>query len=52
MEVIILTGHGTQSDKNLAENLGAFAYLSKPQNIEVLSKTIKAAFAKRTESLS
>ena len=46
VEVIILTGHGSEQDKNLAMELGAFAYLEKPVDIEVLSKTMKEAYKK------
>ncbi|MFT5701777.1 MAG: two-component system response regulator CpxR [Desulforhopalus sp.] len=43
VEVIILTGHGTTQDKEDCLELGAFAYMNKPVNIEELSATIKAA---------
>lgn len=43
IEVIILTGHGTENDKIKCLELGAFAYLTKPINIELLSDTIKKA---------
>jgi two-component system, OmpR family, response regulator CpxR len=43
IEVIILTGHGSEVDRELCMNLGAFAYLQKPVNIEQLSNTLKAA---------
>jgi len=46
VEVIILTGHGSEQDRNSAMGLGAFAYLEKPVDIEVLSKTMKEAYAK------
>jgi DNA-binding NtrC family response regulator len=46
VEVIILTGHGSEKDKTLAMELGAFAYLEKPVDIEVLSKTMKDAYNK------
>jgi CheY-like chemotaxis protein/cytidylate kinase len=46
VEVIILTGHGSEQDKNSAMELGAFAYLEKPVDIEVLSKTMKDAYEK------
>jgi len=46
VEVIILTGHGSEADKALAMELGAFAYLEKPVDIEVLSKTMKEAYIK------
>jgi CheY-like chemotaxis protein/cytidylate kinase len=43
IEVIILTGHGHESDRNLCMELGAFAYLQKPLDINVLSETIQKA---------
>jgi two-component system response regulator CpxR len=46
IEVIVLTGHGSESDKKLCMDLGAFAYLQKPVDINVLSETIKKAYEK------
>jgi two-component system response regulator CpxR len=43
IEVIILTGHGSEADKEVCMNLGAFAYLHKPVDIDLLSETIKQA---------
>lgn len=43
VEVIILTGHGTNQDMLQCMELGAFAYMNKPVDIEELSATIKAA---------
>ncbi len=43
IEVIILTGHGSETDRETCMRLGAFAYLQKPVDIEVLSETIKKA---------
>jgi len=43
IEVIILTGHGSEEDRKTCMDLGAFAYLHKPVDIEVLSETLKAA---------
>jgi CheY-like chemotaxis protein len=43
VEVIILTGHGTNEDMKQCMELGAFAYMNKPVDIEELSATIKAA---------
>ncbi|WFS63717.1 response regulator [Pseudodesulfovibrio thermohalotolerans] len=43
IEVIILTGHGSEDDRKVCMELGAFAYLHKPVNIDVLSETLKAA---------
>jgi CheY-like chemotaxis protein len=43
-EVIILTGHGSDAEERLAAELGAFAYLRKPVDLEVLTDTMKAAY--------
>ncbi|MDY0375450.1 MAG: response regulator [Desulfobacterium sp.] len=43
IEVIILTGHGSETDKKVCMELGAFAYLQKPVDIDLLSKTLKLA---------
>ena len=45
-EVIILTGHGSDAEERLAYELGAFAYLRKPVDIEVLTKAMSAAYEK------
>jgi len=45
-EVIILTGHGSEKEKILSYELGAFAYLEKPVNIDILSETMKKAYEK------
>jgi len=46
MEVIVLTGHGSEKDKRLCMELGAFAYLEKPVDIDQLTKTMNEANAK------
>ena len=46
VEVIILTGHGSEREEAMAEQLGAFAYLHKPVNIEVLTQVMKEAYQK------
>jgi two-component system, OmpR family, response regulator CpxR len=43
IEVIILTGHGNEADRETCMQLGAFAYLNKPVDIDVLSETMKKA---------
>jgi CheY-like chemotaxis protein len=45
-EVIILTGHGTEKEEAITRELGAFAYLRKPVDIDVLTKTMKEAYKK------
>jgi two-component system response regulator CpxR len=46
VEVIILTGHGSEREKELADKLGAFAYLQKPVDIDVLARTMRDAYKK------
>ncbi len=43
IEVIVLTGHGSESDKQECLNLGAFDYLQKPVDIDHLSDVLKKA---------
>ncbi len=43
IEVIILTGHGSEADRKVCMELGAFAYLHKPVDIDLLSRTLKQA---------
>jgi len=43
IEVIILTGHGSEEDRKTCMELGAFAYLQKPVDIDLLSETLKKA---------
>ncbi len=43
IEVIILTGHGSEADREVCMKLGAFAYLQKPVDINLLSETLKKA---------
>ncbi len=49
VQVIILSGHGSESEQNLAMELGAFAYLQKPADIDVLALTMKAAHQKAND---
>lgn len=50
IQVIILTGHGSEKDRDVCMGLGAFAYLHKPVDIDVLSETLKAANEKVQEA--
>lgn len=52
VEVIILSGHGSDAEQNLALELGAFAYLQKPADIDVLATTMKAAAQKARDNSS
>lgn len=46
VQVVILTGHGTDEDKKQAERMGAFAYLKKPVEMDTLLETVKRAHQK------
>ncbi|MBC8317452.1 MAG: response regulator [Desulfobulbaceae bacterium] len=43
VEVIVLTGHGSEADRVKCIELGAFAYMHKPVDIDLLSKKLKEA---------
>jgi DNA-binding NtrC family response regulator len=43
IEVIIMTGHGSDQDEAEARRLGAFDYLRKPVDIEQLMETVRNA---------
>lgn len=44
VEVIILTGHGSETERREAEELGAFAYLRKPVDIDALARVMRDAY--------
>jgi len=46
IEVIVLTGHGCEEDRVRCMQMGAFAYLHKPVNIDLLSETLHKAHAR------
>lgn len=46
IEVIVLTGHGSETDRQRCMDLGAFAYMQKPVDINILSETLKKAHEK------
>jgi CheY-like chemotaxis protein len=46
IEVIVLTGHGSEADRKRCMQLGAFAYMQKPVDIDELSATLKKAHEK------
>jgi two-component system response regulator CpxR len=46
IEVIILTGHGSEQDRKICMETGAFAYLHKPADIEIITETMKQAYKK------
>jgi len=43
IEVIVMTGRGADQDEEEAKQLGAFAYLTKPVDINELMETVRAA---------
>lgn len=46
IEVIVLTGHGSEQDKKKCMELGAFTYMQKPVDINLLSNSLKKAIEK------
>jgi len=50
VQVIMLTGHGSDKDEKEARKLGAFEYLQKPVEIDTLMKKIKKAYKQKFES--
>ncbi len=49
VQVIMLTGHGSEKDEKEARKLGAFDYLQKPADIDTIVGTIRKAYKKRIE---
>ncbi|MEW6738802.1 MAG: response regulator [Nitrospirota bacterium] len=49
IQVIILTGHGTEKDEEEARRLGGFDFLRKPADIDLLVAKIKEAFMEKVE---
>jgi DNA-binding NtrC family response regulator len=49
IQVIMLTGHGTDKDEEQARKLGGFDFLNKPVDIDTLEQKIKAAFKEKIE---
>jgi DNA-binding response OmpR family regulator len=49
IQVIILTGHGTDQDEEEARKLGGFDFLHKPADIDLLLAKIKEAFQEKLE---
>jgi DNA-binding response OmpR family regulator len=47
IQVIILTGHGTDKDEEEAKKLGGFDFLRKPADIDLLLAKIKEAFSEK-----
>jgi DNA-binding NtrC family response regulator len=52
VQVIILTGHGSEQDERASKRLGAYEYLQKPVNIDKLIHSIKNAYTTLQDTLS
>jgi DNA-binding response OmpR family regulator len=52
VEVIILSGHGSELDEAYCRNLGAFEYLRKPADIGDVVEAVKRAGKPRTGKAS
>jgi DNA-binding response OmpR family regulator len=52
IQVIILTGHGSERDKATAHRYGAFDHLQKPVDINDLVRIMDSAFQKRTDAVT
>jgi DNA-binding response OmpR family regulator len=51
VEVIILTGHGSEKDETAARSLGAFDYVKKPVDLDKLVPRIRNAFKQKIKKL-
>jgi len=49
VQVIVLTGHGTDKDAEEAKRLGGFDFLNKPADIDHLERKIRKAFQEKRE---
>lgn len=49
VEVIVLTGEGSVEDETACMDMGAFAYLEKPVDVDVLAETMREAYRKVRE---
>ena len=49
VQIIMLTGHGSEKDEKEARRLGVFEYLQKPVSIEKLMKTVTEAYKRKFE---
>jgi DNA-binding response OmpR family regulator len=49
IQVVILTGHGTDRDEEEAQRLKAFDYLRKPTDIDILADRIRGAYRYKME---
>jgi DNA-binding response OmpR family regulator len=49
VQVIMLTGHGSEKDEEEARRLGAYDYLQKPVGMDKLVKVVKEAYKEKFE---
>ncbi|MGE4297779.1 MAG: response regulator [Desulfovibrionaceae bacterium] len=49
VQVVILTGHGSDKDRDEVMRLGAYAYLQKPVEIDELVSVVHDAYAHRPQ---
>ncbi len=49
IQVIILTGHGSDQDRDIGRRLGSFEHLQKPVDIAVLFQALNDAYRKKLE---
>lgn len=49
VEVVMLTGHGSEKDEQEARRLGVFEYLEKPTEMDKLVAVIKKAYKHKKE---
>jgi len=52
IQVIILTGHGTDKEEEEAKKIGSCDFLNKPADIDYLEQTIRKAFHRKLESIA
>jgi DNA-binding NtrC family response regulator len=52
VQVIILTGHGSDEDEKVSKRLGAYDYLQKPVSIDKLIRSIKGAYQSLEDTMS
>ena len=50
VQIIMLTGHGSEKDEKEARRLGVFEYLQKPVEFEKLMRTVTNAYKSKLES--
>ena len=50
VQIIMLTGHGSEKDEKEARRLGVFEYLQKPVEFEKLMRVVTNAYKKKFES--